>query len=399
VTQPGGRASELLQSFYGSADHRALFGYLQRGFPRVSAEDIEDAISHGFDRLLAAPDFRGETPREVWNYLNTVARRFLLDDRKSARVRTAADVGAFDFDAQIGPASTPEQLLLTKEHTAVIAREVALLRPRRRTILAQHYAGRKRAEIARDLGLRPKRVEHELAKGIDFLRQRFAAQAGQGCTPERTQQVANYAFNLHARIDSDEVRTHFRGCPACAKFHQRLNAMSSAAAAILPLPLATAGALGPLGKALVALRRPAQALRRLIPHGGGTSVASSASTKLAATVATTAAIAGAGGVATIAHGAHHHATKPSLHLPGTPTAPATPVYRPLNASSTAPASTSSAKPNKTRRRTKRKAAQPTRQTPPSSTTSAQPTQAPAPAPAPSRSAQRSSKPATGGEFF
>jgi DNA-directed RNA polymerase specialized sigma24 family protein len=310
------RSRELFARFLGSDDHRKLTASLCVSFPSLSLWDVEDAISQAITETLADQSFLAYDERGVYGRLEQVARRDLLDERKSARHKTRADTTVEALDQRHGEIPTPEEELLRAEHYANAVRSLSGMPERRLAIVYHHVCNNeKRPALARRLGLSEKAVAKQLEKGISSARAAFAEFAGEACTTERREQMAAYAFRLFARIDEVEVRHHMQECRVCRAYYSRLRSMSAAAAAAVPLPIASAARGGAAARLLRWLRHAVSTHRRALGAvGHGTRPAACGTTaagaKIVATVAAGAALAGATYAAT---GGPAQTTSPAQH--------------------------------------------------------------------------------------
>lgn len=143
---------------------RFAFRYLR------SADDAEEAVQTVFSRI-----WRGRTD---WRLAGTLADYLYLATRNAARDRLKHDAvsrrwrerSVQEFRTGDDP-SPPDALLEIADLEAAVERSLAQLPEKRRAICELRLtSGLTYAEIANRLGIAPKTVETQLARGLKFVR-------------------------------------------------------------------------------------------------------------------------------------------------------------------------------------------------------------------------------------
>jgi RNA polymerase sigma-70 factor (ECF subfamily) len=143
-----------------------------------SEEDARDAAQRVFARLWVSGDWRGiEDPERFFrragrNAALTVVRRW----RRRRTVHLAPGL----VDALRSPRLSPEETLLRSERRDLALCIIGLLPPRCRLVCALVYLeGHTHAEAAERLGISPRAVEKQVARGRRHLRE--LAESGSTC--------------------------------------------------------------------------------------------------------------------------------------------------------------------------------------------------------------------------
>lgn len=133
---------------------------------RLTGDDqlAEDVVQETLLRAWKNPDIlaQGDTAARAWLY--TVARNFVIDDRRSARARR-----------EIGLETVPERARSDPTESALdswlVADALSQLTPEHRTVIVRaYYMGQSVAELAELLEVPPGTVRSRLHYGLRALR-------------------------------------------------------------------------------------------------------------------------------------------------------------------------------------------------------------------------------------
>jgi RNA polymerase sigma factor (sigma-70 family) len=149
--------------------HRtSLHDYVRRTFPSVS--DVDDVVQESFLRLWKA---RARRPIDCAQaFLFRIARHVSLDllrRRRSSPIDGTAD---FDEGHVITRQPTVADAASTQEKYDLLADALMALPDRRRqVVMACKFHGRKRRDVADELGITEATIDEHLAKGIAAMEQ------------------------------------------------------------------------------------------------------------------------------------------------------------------------------------------------------------------------------------
>jgi hypothetical protein len=142
--------------------------------------------------------------------------------------------------------------------------------PRRRRVFALWAAGRRRPEIAAELGVRERVVKRELLEIMEEGRASLARRAGGGCE-QGEPLVTRWAWGIAGTEEAAQARLHLERCGRCSTFATRLDEWRQKAGALLPVPAIEATGPGLIGRTLGRAGEVVSSVRRQI-FGGGTRV-------------------------------------------------------------------------------------------------------------------------------
>ena len=176
MSPPPGLGALYLQ--HRDAMYRVAAGVLREAGRESEAED---AVSDAIVSLLASP------PTGVANweaFLVTAAKRKALDRLRSAEVRHAGP----DLDTSVHDRSDGFDLAdevatdIDRQRRAAVAWDaLAVLETRHRKVVWEIAGlGRKRAEVAADLGVTPARVSQMMTRALEDLRGEMRRKEGSG---------------------------------------------------------------------------------------------------------------------------------------------------------------------------------------------------------------------------
>jgi RNA polymerase sigma-70 factor (ECF subfamily) len=134
-----------------------------------SEEDARDAAQRVFARLWVSGEWRRiEDPER---FFRRAGRNAALTDVRRWRRRRTVHLAPGPVDALRSPRLSPEESLLRSERRDLALRIVGLLPPRCRLVCALVYLeGHTHAEVAERLGISPRAVEKQVARGRQRLR-------------------------------------------------------------------------------------------------------------------------------------------------------------------------------------------------------------------------------------
>jgi RNA polymerase sigma factor (sigma-70 family) len=262
---------ELLASFSrGGWRGGALRAQLADRFPDRPDDDIEEAVQSACTAFLAEGD--GITdPRAAYAWIRTAAHRALTHELRRRRRQVPVDPaeGPLAEAPTEGPGPAEELISLEDESDLeVLVREVVLsLSGTRREVLNLWVAGRRRSEIASELGVPERVVKRALEQLMAEARSTLARRAGGGCEEGGTI-VLRLLCGLASTSEAARARLHLDGCVRCSSLAESLEAWREKAGAILPLPAAEVASPGLLGRAAARVGDAIGSARRQILGGG-----------------------------------------------------------------------------------------------------------------------------------
>jgi RNA polymerase sigma factor (sigma-70 family) len=243
---------------------RALRAQLADRFPDRAEDEVEEAVQSACQAFL--DDAPGITdPGRAYAWLRTVSYRAMLHQLDAQRRVTPADPG----EAVIGTAAAAdpgpvEELIGLEEDSelGLLVEEVASsLSDQRRQVFALWAAGRRRPEIAAELGISERAVKKALERIMREAREVLAHRAGGGCE-EGEPLILRLACGLAGAGEAARARVHLHECGRCSAFSEQLEGWREKAAVVLP-PVAAEAAnpglvertVGRVGDAIGSARR------------------------------------------------------------------------------------------------------------------------------------------------
>jgi DNA-directed RNA polymerase specialized sigma24 family protein len=264
--RPRSNAAGRLLEDYGRdrSRGRALRAQLADRFPDRSGDEVEEAVQSACQSFLdEAPGITD--PGRAYAWLRTVSYRAMLHQLQAQRRVAPADptdavIGAAEAEGP-GPA---EELIALEEDSelGLLVEEVASsLTDERRRVFALWAVGRKRPEIAAELGMSERAVKKALEKIMREARGVLAQKAGGGCE-EGEPLVLRLACGLAEAGEAAQARIHLHQCGRCSAFSEQLEGWREKAAVVLP-PVAAEAAnpglvertVGRVGDAIGSARR------------------------------------------------------------------------------------------------------------------------------------------------
>ncbi len=130
-------------------------------------EEYLDIIHEAFTRFIEkSAEFRGNSVGEFYNYMRTVIRNLITDGARRAAKARACDMEEGFQDSRAHVARDVE---LNHEFEALYSC-IETLSPTLRGIIHEVLAGRRKKNIARELGISPSLLSQNLQKAMQFLR-------------------------------------------------------------------------------------------------------------------------------------------------------------------------------------------------------------------------------------
>jgi RNA polymerase sigma factor (sigma-70 family) len=264
-------ADELLRTFTREGWRGgALRAQLADRFPDRPADDIEDAVQSACAAFLAEGQAISE-PRAAYAWIRTAAHRALTHELRRRRRQVAVDPREGPVaEAPSGRPAPAEELIALEDESemAILVREVASsLSDTRREVLSLWAAGRRRSEIAAELGVGERVVKRSLEEIMGEARSVLARRVGGGCREGETL-VLRLLCGLASTEEAAGAKAHLHRCGRCASFASSLEAWKEKAGAILPLPALEAASPGLLGRAVGRVGDAVASVRRHVLGGG-----------------------------------------------------------------------------------------------------------------------------------
>jgi RNA polymerase sigma factor (sigma-70 family) len=243
---------------------RALRAQLADRFPDRSEDEVEDAVQSACQSFL--DDAPGITdPPRAYAWLRTVSYRAMLHQLDAQRRTAPADPTDVVIGAAVADGPGPvEELIALEEDSelALLVEEVASsLSDQRRQVFALWAAGRRRPEIATELGMSERAVKKALEKIMREAREILAHRVGGGCE-EGEPLVLRLACGLAEAGEAARARVHLHECGRCSAFSEQLEGWREKAAVVLPPVTAEAAnpglverTVGRIGDAIGSARR------------------------------------------------------------------------------------------------------------------------------------------------
>ena len=231
-TRQGG-APHLLEDYGRDRQRgRALRAKLAGSFPDRPEEEIEDAVQSACQLFLAeAPGIT--EPGHAFAWLRTVAHRALIRELDTRRRAVLADPNGPVLDTEEPDARGPAAELIGLEDESdlrfLVEQISSNLSDSRLRVFALWAAGRKRPEIAEQLGMSERAVKKALEQIMHDARETLAYEAGGGCEEGRPS-VMRMAYGLAEAGEAARARLHIRHCGRCSEFSEALEGWREKAA-------------------------------------------------------------------------------------------------------------------------------------------------------------------------
>jgi DNA-directed RNA polymerase specialized sigma24 family protein len=267
---PTDATRDLLHDLLKGGRGRALRAQLAARHPERSAEDIEEAVQ------AAAADFLAEgaaisDPGAAYAWIRTTAHRILSHEADRRRREVAVDPMAGGLEHPTPVEDDPAGELMAGEDEsdlAEVVRELAAsFSPRRREVFARWAAGRKRPQIAAELGVRERVVKRELLEIMEEGRVALARRSGGGCEQGESL-VTRFVCGLAGAGEAAQARLHLERCGRCSSFAEGMTDWREKACALLPIPAMEAASPGLVGRTLARVGEGIASAKRQVLGGG-----------------------------------------------------------------------------------------------------------------------------------
>jgi RNA polymerase sigma factor (sigma-70 family) len=247
-----------------------LRAQLAERFPGRPEDEIEEAVQTACHRFLdKGPDI--SDPGRAYAWLRTVAHHALIDELRVRRRAVAADPTDPVIEAVEAEHPGPVEELIELEQGSelgLLVEEVSsTLSDRRREVFALWAAGRRRPEIAEELGISDRAVKKALEQIMQSAREVVARRAGGGCA-EGESLVLRLTCGLAEAGEAARARLHISHCARCSTFAEELEGWREKAGALLPAPLvAEVASPGVVGRAVGRVEHAIGSARRHLVGG------------------------------------------------------------------------------------------------------------------------------------
>lgn len=261
------RPAQILDGYgRGREQGNLLRSQLSRRFSGLPEEEIEEAVQTACRRFLdRAPDV--SDPAAVHAYLHTSAYNLLVDElaRRKRTVVIDPTAGMVEEAASEDPGPAEELIALEDEaELGMLVEEVAgALNERQRDVFSLWASGRRRSEIAAQLGIKERAVKRALEETMQRSRAALAERAGGGCE-EGESLVLRFVCGIAEAGEALRARAHLERCGRCGSLADQLEAWREKASVVLG-PVAVEAAhpglvgrvIGRAGEAISSARRHA----------------------------------------------------------------------------------------------------------------------------------------------
>jgi DNA-directed RNA polymerase specialized sigma24 family protein len=269
-SSPARPADDFLSDVLEGGRGRALRAQLAARHPERPSEEIEEAVQAAAAAFLAEAEAITD-PGAAYAWLRTAAHRILGHEADRRRREVAVDPTAGGLERPTPIEHDPLGELAAgedKSDLAELVRELAAsFSPRRREVFALWAAGRKRPQIAAELGVRERVVKRELLEIMEEGRVALARRSGGGCEQGESL-VTRFVCGLAGAGEAAQARLHLERCGRCSSFAERMGEWREKAGALLPLPAMEAASPGIVGRTLGRVGEGFASARRQILGGG-----------------------------------------------------------------------------------------------------------------------------------
>lgn len=230
------RSAQILDEYgRGREQGNLLRSQLSRRFAGLPEEEIEEAVQTACRRFLdRTPDI--SHPGAVHAYLHTSAYHLLVDElaRRERTVVIDPTAGVVEEAASEAPGPAEELIALEDEaELGMLVEEVAAsLNSRQRDVFSLWAAGRRRAEIASELGIKERAVKRALEETMQRSRAALAERAGGGCQ-EGQSLVLRFVCGIAEAGEALRARAHLERCGRCGSLADQLEAWREKASVVL----------------------------------------------------------------------------------------------------------------------------------------------------------------------
>jgi RNA polymerase sigma factor (sigma-70 family) len=245
---------------------------LAERFPGRPADEVEDAVQTACQKFLGNADAAGFTePARAYAWLRTAAYRELVHELEGHTRTIAADPTGSLLEGEASDQPDPVAELLEIEEQAelkILVEEVSsMLSDSRRQVFALWAAGRKRPEIAEQLGLSDRAVKKALEEVMRSAREVLTRRTGGGCA-EGESLVLRMTCGLAAAGEEVRARLHLQHCGRCSSFSEELAAWKDKVPAVLPPVAIEVARPGLFGRAVGRVGEAVGSAKRHVLDGG-----------------------------------------------------------------------------------------------------------------------------------
>jgi RNA polymerase sigma factor (sigma-70 family) len=232
----GRRPAQILDEYgRGREQGNLLRSQLSRRFSGLPEEEIEEAVQAACRRFLdRAPDV--SDPAAVHAYLHTSAYHLLVDElaRRKRMIVIDPTAGVVEEAASEDPGPAEELIALEDEaELGMLVEEVAgSLNDRQRDVFSLWASGRRRSEIASELGIKERAVKRALEETMQRSREALTERAGGGCE-EGESLVLRFVCGIAEAGEALRARAHLERCGRCGSLADQLEAWREKAGVVL----------------------------------------------------------------------------------------------------------------------------------------------------------------------
>lgn len=149
--------------------------WLRQRVSTLPAEDMDDLLQEAYSRIWTSDPSRIANPR---GYFYVVVRNLLLEQTRRARIVPMERLAEIETLRLANDEPGPERSETARQELENLCRIVAQLPARcRRVFSLRSFEGFSRREIAQQLNISERTVEHHLAKALDRITEAIAEEA------------------------------------------------------------------------------------------------------------------------------------------------------------------------------------------------------------------------------
>jgi RNA polymerase sigma factor (sigma-70 family) len=267
---PTDATTDVLCDLLKGGRGRALRAQLAARHPERPVDEIEEAVQAAVTAFLAEAEAIND-PGAAYAWLRTTAHRILGHEADRRRREVAVDPTAGGLERPTAVEAEPAGELMAGEDESDLAeviRELAAsFPPRRREVFALWAAGRKRPQIAAELGMRERVVKRELLEIMEEGRIALVRRSGGGCEQGESL-VTRFVCGLAGTGEAAQARLHLERCGRCTSFAERMGEWREKAGALLPLPTMEAASPGLVGRTVGRVGEGIASVKRQVLGGG-----------------------------------------------------------------------------------------------------------------------------------
>jgi len=223
-------------------------------------------------KFLADSDAVGFTePPRIYAWLRTAAYREMVHELEGQTRMTAADPNGSLLETEAsdepGPVADLMEIEKQAELKILVEQVSSTLSDSRRQVFVLWAAGRRRPEIAEQLGISDRAVKKALEEVMRNAREVLTRQTGGGCA-EGESLVLRLTCGLAAAGEAVRARLHLQHCGRCSAFSEELAAWKDKVPAVLPPVAVEVAHPGLLGRVVGRVGEAVGSARRHVLGGG-----------------------------------------------------------------------------------------------------------------------------------